>query len=356
MRNSTIDIAKGIGILTVVLCHNWILYHNRDELSRVVFSFHMPLFFFISGLFFKPNQSLSDLVSSKASGLLKPFYVVLFGVFITVLIFNPQIANNQTNILHELLGIVYGSGSTISWTPLWFLSHLFIVFIFAWVLNKYLLRKLKNGLLKSIFLMLLLFCGVQILNFLRDKPIDLFGFNNLIFAKDNLLRGLPFNLDITLVTTTFFLAGYLMAKKMLDYKFNTLLTAIAFIIFAVLHYNFNETIELNGREYGNFIICTLQIISGIYLVFALSFVCSQVHWLNKTLAYLGEASLFILIFHFMPQHLITGILQYHFPQYNWPIAAFAFFASIIFSLILWEITKKSRFLQMLMLPTKRPQN
>jgi len=29
MRNTTIDIAKAIGILTVVLCHNWIFYHDR---------------------------------------------------------------------------------------------------------------------------------------------------------------------------------------------------------------------------------------------------------------------------------------------------------------------------------------
>lgn len=46
-RNATIDVAKGLGILLVVLGHNALLDRERGEPFRVVFSFHMPLFFFL---------------------------------------------------------------------------------------------------------------------------------------------------------------------------------------------------------------------------------------------------------------------------------------------------------------------
>jgi polysaccharide biosynthesis protein PslL len=350
MRKATIDIAKGIGILTVVLCHNWLLYHDRGELSRVVFSFHMPLFFFISGIFFKPNQSFSDLINSKSIALLKPFFVVLFGVFI-----GESLTNSGFDVQRGLLDIFYASSSSISWTPLWFLSHLFVIFLFAWLLNQTILKHIKQDVGKGLFILAMLFLGTLSLKLFWEKPINPFGINHLIFYSGDILKGLPFTLDIILVTTAFFLAGYLLAGKLLTFQFNKLLTLIAFALFTGLHYFYNETIGLHIRDYGNFIICTLQIISGIYLVFALACLCTKVNWLNKSLSYLGAASLYILIFHFMPQHMLTGIFQYHFPQFNWLIAAFAFVASIIFSLILWEITKKSRILQMLMLPIKKPQ-
>jgi polysaccharide biosynthesis protein PslL len=350
MRNSTIDIAKGIGILTVVLCHNWILYHDRGELSRVIFSFHMPLFFFISGIFFKPNQPFGDLVTSKSSVLLKPFFVVLFGVFIWELFTKPSF-----NAQRGLMNIFYASSSSISWTPLWFLSHLFAIFLFAWLVNQTILKHIKQDLGKGLFILAMLFLGTLFLKLFWEKPINPFGINHLIFGSGDILKGLPFTLDIILVTSAFFLAGYLLAGKLLTFQFNKLLTLIAFAIFTGLHYFYNETIGLHIRDFGNFIICTMQIISGIYLVFALASLCTKVNWLNKSLSYLGAASLYILIFHFMPQHMLTGIFQYHFPNHLELIAALSMIASIIFSLILWEITKKSRILQMLMLPIKRLQ-
>jgi polysaccharide biosynthesis protein PslL len=347
MRNSTIDIAKGIGILTVVLCHNWILYDHRGELSRVVFSFHMPLFFFISGIFFKPNQPFKQLLVSKVNTLLKPFFVVLFLVTIANYIFNPS-----TNLTKEILGIFYASGSTITWTPLWFLSHLFSIFIFAWLINTYLLSKLKNNILKAVILLLMLLFGVHYIDFFWNMPIKAFLFNDLINSTSAESIGLPFNLDIILVTSTFFIAGHLLAKKIFEFKFNLLLTILALIVFTALHYLFNQTLELNAREYGNFLICTLQIITGIYLVFALSSLCTHSARLTKCLSYLGIGSLFILIFHFYPQHWLTGTLHYYFPNYQLLTAAFSMIASILLSMFIWELTQRCNWLQKLLLARK----
>ncbi len=347
MRNSTIDIAKGIGILTVVLSHNWILYDHRGELSRVIFSFHMPLFFFISGIFFKPNQPFKELIVSKANALLKPFFVVLFSVTIANYVFNPS-----TNLTKEILGIFYASGSTITWTPLWFLSHLFSIFIFVWLINTYLLSKLKNNILKAVVLLFMLTLGVHYIDFFWSMPIKKFLFNDSINSTSAESIGLPFNLDIILVTSTFFIAGHLLAKKIFEFKFNLLLTILALIIFTTLHFLFNETLELNAREYGNFLICTLQIITGIYLVFTLSSLCTQSAWLTKCLSYLGVGSLFILIFHFYPQHWLTGTLHYYFPKFQLLAAAFSMITSILLSLFIWELTQRCHWLQKLLLANK----
>lgn len=50
-RDATFDIMKGIGIMLVVTCHffGW----SHPVLSRVILSFHMPLFFFVAGYFSK---------------------------------------------------------------------------------------------------------------------------------------------------------------------------------------------------------------------------------------------------------------------------------------------------------------
>ena len=51
MRYAHVDIARGIAILLVVLGH---CFQSSDvALNRVILSFHMPLFFFLSGVFAK---------------------------------------------------------------------------------------------------------------------------------------------------------------------------------------------------------------------------------------------------------------------------------------------------------------
>lgn len=48
-REKSFDIAKGIGMLAVVLGHMSI----PAKMGDFIFSFHMPLFFLINGYFFK---------------------------------------------------------------------------------------------------------------------------------------------------------------------------------------------------------------------------------------------------------------------------------------------------------------
>ena len=50
-RYEHVDIARGIAILLVVMGHS--CSSTSGDLNRMILGFHMPLFFFLSGLFAK---------------------------------------------------------------------------------------------------------------------------------------------------------------------------------------------------------------------------------------------------------------------------------------------------------------
>ena len=68
IRDITFDIAKGIGIVLVVIGH--FIPDNAPSwyigFVSVVYHFHMPLFFFVSGMFVKKGLSLGNMVIDKA--------------------------------------------------------------------------------------------------------------------------------------------------------------------------------------------------------------------------------------------------------------------------------------------------
>ncbi|MDZ1963948.1 acyltransferase family protein, partial [Klebsiella pneumoniae] len=80
MRETWVDYAKGIGIILVVFGHaNRGLYSSGIYISpeiyhyldNVIYSFHMPLFFFLSGLFFVRESANKQVISSQADSLIK---------------------------------------------------------------------------------------------------------------------------------------------------------------------------------------------------------------------------------------------------------------------------------------------
>lgn len=68
MRDNTIDIAKGIGIILVVWRHT---FSNCPILNWILL-FHMPLFFFLGGCFVK-NEPNMLFIYKRIRTLLIPF-------------------------------------------------------------------------------------------------------------------------------------------------------------------------------------------------------------------------------------------------------------------------------------------
>ena len=84
-RNTTLDLAKGILIILVVLGHaiqysgngNWEdsqLFFD-DIVFRAIYSFHMPLFYFASGLFFKTNLKITTYLKKLTKQIILPYII-----------------------------------------------------------------------------------------------------------------------------------------------------------------------------------------------------------------------------------------------------------------------------------------
>src|SRR5690606_24273652 len=118
MRDDKIDIAKGLGIFLVIWGHNL----NTGYIGTIIYSFHMPLFFMLSGIFHKQASSIMKMVKSKSRSLLLPFiFFSLFAYcfyFIWAILFSGIETFNYLNIIKL---IPYKDAISV---PLWFFISL----------------------------------------------------------------------------------------------------------------------------------------------------------------------------------------------------------------------------------------
>ena len=60
-RLQYIDIAKGIAMICIILGHL-----GNASINRIVFTFHVPIFFFITGYFTNKKRDLNGFIKNKA--------------------------------------------------------------------------------------------------------------------------------------------------------------------------------------------------------------------------------------------------------------------------------------------------
>ena len=115
-RVDLIDGAKGVGIFLVVLGHNTVFSLNLVDAKQAIYLFHMPLFFFLSGLTFKLDMPLAQMIYRRWRTLLVPYFAVAFASLLP-----GVLADGVGSVSLGMLGILYGTGHTLRFTALWFL-------------------------------------------------------------------------------------------------------------------------------------------------------------------------------------------------------------------------------------------
>jgi fucose 4-O-acetylase-like acetyltransferase len=319
-----LDVTKGLGILLVVLGHNWIVLHEEGELFRIIFSFHMPLFFFLSGMFLRDSGTFKEFAASRANSLIKPYFATLFMVgFVRWFIEALKTKTLPAEFWRVIQGIFYGTGRTIDWVPLWFLPHLFVVSVVAFLT----IRLVPSVQAQILLAIVSLGVGVSILS-----PADL-----------------PWSVDLLPVTLSFMLSGYLCRNIVKSMPLNGVHLALCIATFSSLHFFFDETINLNFRHYGNFTVSTLQATLGIYICLSLSSVLAHWKYVSKCMAYIGSGSLFILLFHSFFQSRMFNLVS---KVIGIPLVAAlaSLVAGIVLPLLLWELAQRIRWLRLTFLP------
>ena len=100
-----IDIAKGISIICIILGHLGI--HN---ITRVVFTFHVPIFFLITGYFVNTKDSVPDFAQKKARSLLVPYYVTSLIMIAIAAVLGLRDGSALHNIKLWTYAALYASG------------------------------------------------------------------------------------------------------------------------------------------------------------------------------------------------------------------------------------------------------
>lgn len=125
-RVKSLDVAKGIGIVLVVVGHIHSQFHiDLQPAYRVITLFHVPLFFFISGIFYNEMTPLGSFVRKKFVRLFIPY------LFINVVFWGAEAIFERLPFVqfnwHQLLLAVFGLEPVHNSLagPSWFILVLF---------------------------------------------------------------------------------------------------------------------------------------------------------------------------------------------------------------------------------------
>lgn len=277
-RINWIDVARGIGIILVIQGHSLGAHSYR----HFIYAFHMPLFFFISGLVFDYKKySFSKTFKKSVNGILIPY--VLFAV-LSIFLWPLQIGNFEWTpyfIGKQFLGVIYANSSTLDFNlVLWFLPCLFITKITFAFFSKT-IRNIK-------YLVGLLF------------GFSLIGYFSFLYLPDLIL---PFGIESAFTAIVFFgIASiirtnyYEKVSKVNKKKLFYVLCSSVVVCIIAAYINFvlsGRQIDIRLNNLGNYFLFYLGAWSGIIMTVIISIFINK----NRVLEYLGKYALVLFVLH-----------------------------------------------------------
>lgn len=288
-RFDYLDIAKGIGILTVVWAHIMLVGASH----RLIYAFHMPLFFFISGLLFNKDKydSLGAFLKQRFKRLFIPYVVYSLVSWAVWAGFRYLRGDEVDSFFAPLLQIVLaqGSGEFIVYNSvLWFVPCLFAVEIMYYAFSRF-----NERISLSLCFIV---AGIGALLVWK-------------FGKDYLFL-LPWNLDAAFFALPFYGVANAIRRHLSHEKLmtivgdNKLLTLVGIVmLFGTMYFfalNFGEC-SMGSSSYGCPIwIFFVRAFSGCFgLVLLSAVICTQFTkgWWYDSLRWCGKNSLDVMCLH-----------------------------------------------------------
>lgn len=282
-RIEWIDISKGIGMLLVIAGHTIALNY-----SYPLYSFHMPLFFLLSGLFIKTNVGWKEYLYKCAHQLLWPWFgILLVSAIVCMLI--PEWRDGVT--LKAIIKDLYSTNTNVFQnSSLWFLICLFVVEIFFFFLDK---TKLLFGKYQGVFYTLFIMFSICLL--WQNKALTMINMYVPLWGGR-----LPFKLDTALLCLVFFAIGNWFKEDIKMWIPKVKWYAVVFIIFIwMLLAWWDAGINYNALTFGRAKWLFYPIAFwGIIGTLGLSEIISKspAKWLKNMLRFYGRNSLIIFGF------------------------------------------------------------
>lgn len=318
-RIEFIDLAKGICVILVVLGHCGV--SNDIPGWEIV---RMPLYFVLSGLFFKTYGSWFSFFVRKVNKILVPFlffYLISYILFYFLQSFYPSLLITLAKGVLDLFdNRHYFNG------PTWFLLALFWCSLIFCAIMVYLKKEWQRLLTLTL--------------------LSLFGW--YLGYKDIFV---PLFLDVALTTLPFYAMGYYLKKTpilfskqpwYIDLCIAVLLWGISFLLskytnyMMAFHYN-----NVGGIE--SYLLAAVSVMSIIFLSKAINYI--------PFVSYLGRYSIIVLCIHHMVYRPLKVILAL--PQLEWANNVYilailtllitAAFIPLCIRLIPWFVAQKDLF-------------
>lgn len=240
-RLTYLDVAKGIGILLVVIGH--VYAFNRQIVDRFfvvwLYSFHMPLFFIISGMLiaYKDEKDIWKFVKKRIKGILIPY--VFFSIF-SIIVFAIVNDFNREVFVQNVKATICGVGID----TLWFLPALFFGEVIFFVLR----NLLKNKYVICIISAIIYTLG----NFMmKDYGLICLFLGRICIAVGFIMIG---NYTMNLIRK----------RNMPWYGL------IVIAIFSVILSKINGLVDLNNLVFNNHILYLINSLIGTYLILEIS--------------------------------------------------------------------------------------
>lgn len=276
-----LDAAKGLGIALIVWGHIYSIT-EASALQVYVYAFHVPLFFFVSGLTFNPGrQTIAHVFRSKSRALLLPYlcyallgYAFYLAGYALAQSMGLTLSQFDYGLWPPLIGVFYGSlgdGHLVN-TPVWFVIALFGTLLIGQVLNQAISSRPAAMMLALLIGAGGLWIGQQV--------------------------KLPFSLAPAMLGLVFFQAAYLLKPWFFDARITPAIKWLVLLICLVISLwsQINGFVAVATPSVGHYGWFLLFGFAGSVAVIALTQLLEPY---GAWLAWLGRYSLSIMLIHFL---------------------------------------------------------
>ncbi len=285
-RSDGIDYAKGIGILLVVLGHMQLLGCGETfrTLTNIIYSFHMPLFFFVSGLTLEKKYLSRTPCRSDIKKLAKRLLIPYFSWSAVYILLKCVIAGEG------ILRIIKRNSAAVltfrGIAPLWFLSALFmaevlvILLVYKLGMNKLYLLAFSGSMTIALGSAVQVFYGV----FRYYVRLPIIAFYRLFPC-------------IFFVTLGCVMSGTFTCARTENLRRKSALLAVSAAVFAAVNILLPSAANLYKMKFDNTAAFIITGMAGSIMIVSL---CTLLPENILPLKFLGRNSMLIMVLHYPP--------------------------------------------------------
>lgn len=283
-RIEWLDLLKGVTIYLVIFGHCITRMGNSTYITWInilICSFHMPMFFVLSGYTLNVKYNFKEFIGKKFVSLMLPaaffsmlliLYNIIFHMFHHDLAVYVNTISDPTKMMNTIL---FTKRSLTA--GYWFLPVLFSAEIGSYCLFKYIRNKVA------------------------DVAITIVLFLCALYLIDNLQVALPFGIEEALIAIPFVVIGYLLKciPSILE-KMNKWYFMIGYLLIFMIGNRIEiirkfGTMNMWNGDIHSPILYFINGLSGIFLLICIGIRIKNCNWINK----IGKNSLYIYGIHYI---------------------------------------------------------